>query len=411
MNKRAVITAILLTIGLDFFNLGLIYPLFTFLIFEEGSSFLASGASEFQKNILFGLLMAAFPFGQFFGATIIGHLSDSYGRRKLLIFSLIGTVATLLLCGLGVLWSSLLLLLFSRLIGGLMAGNLTLAYAALADLSAPEEKVRNFALLPLVMGAGFSSGPYFAGLLLNPEFTSWASPALPFFAAALLSIVNLILVVMKFPKSEIANVKGSLGNIFEGVSTLFKAVQNRSLQPYLWILFSMISANFLFVQFVGPLAVEKYNLDVTGVGYLYANIGISVALGHLFVTRRLADYYSPEKALSSSLIVLGVLLIALTLSTNLIMLHIISAVIMLACAVGYTNSMTIVSNCAAQDSQGKMMGIAVSVQNCSEFLPAVMVGMIASASQSLSMLTAALFAFSSFFVLAKLKKLSPIVQK
>src|SRR5581483_4855496 len=101
MNKRLTFAIIFLTIFLDFFNLGLIYPIFSSLIFESQGEIISPSATEFFKNFLFGVLITAFPIGQFLGAPILGKLSDQYGRRKLLIFSLVGTVATLLLCGLG----------------------------------------------------------------------------------------------------------------------------------------------------------------------------------------------------------------------------------------------------------------------------------------------------------------------
>src|SRR5271163_2280259 len=96
MNLHLLI--IFFTIFLDFYNLGLIYPIFSSLVYEGNGSLVAANASEFYKNVLFSFLIAAFPLGQFLGAPIIGQLSDLCGRRKLLIASLIGTSATLLIC-------------------------------------------------------------------------------------------------------------------------------------------------------------------------------------------------------------------------------------------------------------------------------------------------------------------------
>lgn len=398
MKKYFILSAIFLTIALDFFNLGLIYPIFSSLVFEGNGGLVALSASEFYKNVLFALLISAFPFGQFLGAPIIGQLSDHYGRRHLLVLSLIGTVATLLVCGIGVVYASLIILLLGRFAGGLMAGNMTLAYASLADFSKPEEKVKNFALIPLASGLGFAFGPLFAGTLANPEFHALAGPAAPFFLASLLALVNLLLVYWKFPETSTRN-EGAFKGYFVNLLNLWRGLKDPALRPYLAIFFLMISSNFVFVQFVGPFAIDRFNIGVTEVGYLYANIGVAVALGHIFLTRRLADHYSCEKALLGSLICLGVSIIALLCSYHLILLHLFSFVVMLACAVAYTNSMTLVSNQASSQKQGEIMGVAVSIQSLSEFMPAVILGFVASFAQAIPLIAAALLAAGSYTIL------------
>lgn len=401
MNKSLILITIFLTIFLDFFNLGLIYPIFSMLLFEGEGSFLALDASNFLKNSVFGLLIAAFPLGQFLGAPILGQLSDIHGRRKLLIFSLIGTVATLLICSVGILLSSLFLLLLGRFIGGLMAGNMTLAYATLADFSHEKEKVRNFAWIPLATSAGFALGPYFSAMVAQHLIS------LPFFIASFFSLINLGLVLWIFPETSTPKVqKISVKQCYASFTNFLKCFKSTQMRPYLWILFFMISANFLFVQFAGPFAIYRFQISIKELGYLYANMGFSVALGHLFLTRQLARYLSSETALSSSLVALALLLIALLFSVNLLMLHLVTCGVMLACAIGYTNSMTLVSNQASKDRQGEIMGIAVSIQNCAEFLPALLLGLAAAFSQSIPLLAAALSAVLSYLILFKTTKAS-----
>lgn len=391
MNKKSILAAIFVTLFLDFFNLGLIYPIFSSLVFEENIS-LVTG---FSKNAIFGCLIAAFPFGQFLGAPILGKLSDHYGRRSLLLLSLCGTVATLLLCGCATFSTSLLFLFIGRFLGGLMASNMTLAYAALADYSSADEKVKNFALIPLATGIGFALGPYLAGMLANPT--------LAFFTGAVLSLFNLVLVFFVFPETQKIPEQNSKSYVSYFI-VLWKALNQSSLRPYLLILFFMISSNLLFVQYVGPFAIEKFHIDITGVGYLYANIGISVAIGHAFLTRRLAGRFSSESALSYSLLFLALLLVALVFSWSLLTLHVLTFFVMLACAVGYTNAMALVSNQASQENQGEIMGVAVAIQSLSEFLPAAIVGCISTLFFGCSMCVAvlcALFSFSFLYIHTK----------
>lgn len=408
MNKRLILITILLVIFLDFFNLGLIYPIFSSLIFEGSGGILPENASELYKNVAFGILIAAFPFGQFFGAPVIGELSDQFGRRNLLILSLLGTIVTLLLCALGVHFSLFIVLLLGRFIGGLMAGNVTLAFASLADLSTPEEKVGHFALIPFTMSAGFALGPFLAGILANPETSSWSGPMLPFLAAALLSFLNLFLVMKKFPKMAILQKekKSILTALSSGLKNIARIVLPSPERPLFLVLFLMISSNFLFVQFIGPYATEKFHINVTGVGYLYTNLGIGAALGNLFLTRKLSKYCSAKKALAGGVISLALLLAALVFVSNFILFHLVCFPIMLACAVGYTNAMALVSNQGDKENQGEMMGIAVSIQSFSEFFPAFVVGFMAAKSESIPLWIASLCAFGCYGILRRVKNVA-----
>lgn len=319
----------------------------------------------------------------------------------------------LLLCGLGVYLSSFLLLFLGRFIGGLMAGNLTLAFAAIADMSEQEKKVRFFALIPFTMSAGFALGPFLAGILANPQIGSWSGPTIPFFAAALFSLINLLLVVKKFPKQAVIEKKerSIKQGIFSGLKNLSKIVLPTPERPLLWILFLMISSNFLFVQFLGPFASEKFHIDITELGYLYTNVGLGAALGNLFLTRWLAKHLSVKKALAGGLLSLAALLGLLPFPQDLITLHVLTFLIMLACAVAYTNAMALVSNHGNKDGQGETMGVAVSIQSCSEFLPAILIAIIAYESETIPMLVAALCALFSYLILRKLRKTLPAKQE
>ena len=411
MNKRLILSIIFLTIALDFFNLGLMYPIFTSLIFEENGGIVQLGASEFQKNALFGILMSAFPFGQFFGAPVLGSLSDSYSRRKLLLLSLVGAIATLLLCAWGVMLESLTILLIGRFCGGLMAGNMTLAYASLADFSLPEEKVRNFALIPLASGTGFAAGPYVAGVLADWYAGVLGGFAVPFLVAAVLSLVNLILAAWKFPETATAKEKKPILEGFtSGLTSIVKMFRGNPMRPYFWVLFMTISSNFVFVQFVGPFAIEKFNISVVEVGYLYANIGIAVALGHLFVTRRMNQYFSVDTTLCGSLVCLAVLLLALLFAPNVVALHVVTALIMLGFAVAYTSGMAMISNKAPNEAQGETMGIAVSIQSLSEFLPALILGFLAALFLGLPIFASAIMAIIGSIIFYLANKPTPMFE-
>src|SRR5688572_27006093 len=128
---------IFLTIFVNLVGFGIIIPLLPFYAETFGAS-----------PLVIGLLFAAFSLAQLIAAPALGALSDRWGRRPVLIFSLIGTVVSFVLLALA---QSLTLLFVARVIDGLSGGNITTARAYIADVTEPEDRARAFGML----GAAF----------------------------------------------------------------------------------------------------------------------------------------------------------------------------------------------------------------------------------------------------------------
>ncbi len=115
-----------LTFFLDSFGIGMIYPLFTPLLLFPEYHILSTSISILRKTILLGLLISAFPFAQFFGAPLIGAISDRLGRKKCFLITVSATGIGYFITGLGIILGLLPLMFIGRLWTGFFAGNLTL---------------------------------------------------------------------------------------------------------------------------------------------------------------------------------------------------------------------------------------------------------------------------------------------
>ena len=174
---RLPIVFILITVMLDAMGIGLIIPVMPDLIREVQGGTLASAA------LWGGVLSTAFAVMQFTFGPLVGALSDRYGRRPVLLVSLVVMSLDYLVMALaGAMW----LLLLGRIVGGITAATGSAASAYIADISKPEEKAANFGLIGAAFGAGFVLGPMIGGLLA--EFGTRA----PFYAAAGLSALNAV---------------------------------------------------------------------------------------------------------------------------------------------------------------------------------------------------------------------------
>jgi multidrug resistance protein len=154
---------------------GIIIP----LLYPYGKKF---GVTEHT----IGLLTAAYSIAQFFATPVLGSLSDRFGRKPLLIISLIGTCASFIVFGLA---NSIFVLFAARILDGLTGGNISVAQAMVSDISSPKERAKNFGILGSAFGFGFVIGPAVGGLL------SKFGMKVPFFFAAGIAILGVLLTI------------------------------------------------------------------------------------------------------------------------------------------------------------------------------------------------------------------------
>lgn len=183
---KSALFFIFLTVVIDTVGLGIIIPVMPALIRELIHGDL-SMASQYG-----GWLTFCYAFTQFIFASVLGNLSDRYGRRPVLLFSLFGFSINYLLMGFA---PSITWLFIGRLVAGITGASHTVAAAYIADISTPEKKAQNFGLLGAAFGLGFIIGPVLGGLL------GQYGPKIPFFAAAALSLCNLIYGYFVVPES------------------------------------------------------------------------------------------------------------------------------------------------------------------------------------------------------------------
>ena len=142
---------ILLYVFVDVLGFSLILPLLPYYATSFGAS-----------STVVGLLLAANAVTQFVGAPLLGRLSDRYGRRPLLLVSLMGTVAAFLMLGLA---KSLWMLFLSRIVDGLLGGNISLAQAYITDITSDRDRARGLGFIGAAFGFGFIFGPAIGGTL------------------------------------------------------------------------------------------------------------------------------------------------------------------------------------------------------------------------------------------------------
>lgn len=186
--KQAAVGFIFITLLIDVIGLGIIIPVIPALIMEM------TKLTESEAAPVGGWLMSTYAIVQFFCAPVIGGLSDRFGRRPVLLASLLGFGLDYIFLAFA---PTLAWLFVGRFIAGIMGASFTTAGAYIADISkTPEDRSKNFGMMGAAFGLGFIIGPMIGGLLGS------FGPRIPFLVAAALSLLNFLYGLFVLPESH-----------------------------------------------------------------------------------------------------------------------------------------------------------------------------------------------------------------
>lgn len=203
MDNKTRTLILLCTIAfLDYAAMGLVFPLFSSMLYAPGSQLLGEGATEIQKGMWLSILLGAVSITQLVSSPVFGSLSDRYGRKEMLYITQLTGVAGYFIAAIAATFQCIELLLVSRIVVGVASGWSTIESAALSDISSPERKMQNFGYLGMASGLGFALGPYLGGHIL--EFAhDIANPfVFPFILAFIVISLNAYLVKHRFPETN-----------------------------------------------------------------------------------------------------------------------------------------------------------------------------------------------------------------
>ena len=282
--RPAALAFIFVTILIDVIGLGVCIPVFPRLI-EQLTGLGVSQAASYAGWLTFAYAAAQFGF-----APVIGGLSDRFGRRPVLLASLLGLGCDYVFLALA---PSIGWLFVGRVIAGITGASFTTATAYIADISPPEKRAQNFGLVGAAFGLGFILGPPLGGLVAHFGLR------MPFLAAAALSLGNflygLFLVPESLPASQRRPFEWARANSVASLLRLGKYPQIIGLVVALVLLYLAGSATQSVWTFYGVLkfkwteAIIGYSLGVVGVGALLVQGGlVRVAIPRLGAARAVA---------------------------------------------------------------------------------------------------------------------------
>jgi DHA1 family tetracycline resistance protein-like MFS transporter len=353
-------------------GIGIIIPVIPAIFYGKETSHFAGLVGEDTIRWTFCLLIAAFPFMQFFGAPILGGLSDRYGRKRIIMLSMIGSAVGYSLFSLALFQQSLVILFLSRLIPGFFGGSLSVLFSAISDVSEPTDKPKNFALIGMAFGLGFIFGPMIGGILSDPTMCFWFNLSTPFIFTMLLSILNFFLVFWKF-KETLTVSKQTKITFYKGIQNVQKAFTTINLRTLFSITFLNTLGFSFYTQFFSVFMFEKFHSNTSEVGYVFAWVGFWLVFTQGFLIRKIKTTISPADIVSKTMLVIGLGIIAMIFPSTILGILVLNFILALSQGLNSPNLLTLVSGQAQPEQQGEILGINQSMQSLAQIIPPLVV--------------------------------------
>lgn len=374
MFKNKVLGVLFVTLLLDMIGIGMLIPLIPTLFTDASSpSFLLAAYSENARYVIAGLITALFGAMQFLAAPVLGELSDLYGRKKLLALGVGVLALSNLVFAVGIMFGSVAVLLVSRAIAGVAGANFSIAQAAIADVSAPQDRAKNFGLIGAAFGLGFILGPFLGGWLSGTS----GNPALPFICAGMLGLINVNVLWALFPETRTRTErtrKITFTKAFRNVRAAWRDVDVRPLYAVSFL--SMLGFAF-FTSFVSIYLVSRFGFSETDTGMYFAAIGVWIVIAQGFVIRIFAAKYHERQLLMGALPVLAAVVAIYPFVPHVGLLYALMPLNAISFGLISTSLPALVSKGVGPDRQGAALGINGSLQALTQGIAPLVAGFIA----------------------------------
>jgi DHA1 family tetracycline resistance protein-like MFS transporter len=313
----------------------------------------------------------------FFSTPILGEYSDYVGRRRIMTLSLVGTAVSLGLFATGIYVGSLTLLFISRILGGIMGGNLSVAQAAIADITPPKLRASRFGLIGAAYGVGFIVGPVIGGVLADQHLVSWFNASTPFIFAAIVSLVNAVLVFALMSETR-PSLEKFVITWHRAISNIFKAYGMKKIRMIFVTNFLFQSGLTLFATFFSVFLISGFHFDQADIGYYIGFVGIWAIVSQGVLLRILSKRFDEFLLLRIFLLLGSASMFAFYIPDHIVGLLIVGALFALTNGINMASLPSIVSRRSPASTQGEILGINASVQALAQTAPPIIAGLMAA---------------------------------
>lgn len=336
------------TIFVDAIGIGLIFPIMPDLLADLGITNISDAA-------LYGAALASvYAVMQFLFLPILGNISDSIGRRPVLLIGIAALAIDYLIMGFA---GSFALLFIGRFVAGIAGATVSTATSYIADFSAPEDRAKNFGMIGATFGVGFIFGPALGGMLgaVDVRF--------PFFAAAGFAGLNFLFGVFFLPESLMPEKRRAFtwqrANPFKALK---RAATDRTLRRLVFVVFCMMLAGYVYPAVWSFYGKEKFGWTTDIIGYSLAGYGLGVAIVQGVLIRWMLPNWGEHGVVRFGIMSIILAMIGIAFSLNTWMIFAMIALAALGEVAGPAIN-GILSKRVPDGEQGDLQGVLGSIES------------------------------------------------
>ncbi|MEO6728565.1 MAG: MFS transporter [Candidatus Dojkabacteria bacterium] len=324
------------------------------------------GLSDFENGLLFSL----FSICAFISTPIIGRLSDKYGRRPLLLISIIGTAISFVIMAFA---PSAIFLFIARALDGLTAGNIPVAFAVISDSTKPQDRAKAFGLITAAFNFGFVFGPAISAITIG------IGQEVPFLIAAGITIIAVIITAKYLPETNVHMGEVTEGKLFD-FNLLWKTLFDKNLGStfIITLIFYFAFACALIYGFQ-PFTINVLGISESQNAMLFTLFGAVGLISQTFLVERIVKRFGNKKAFTYGILFTGGAFLLMFFSYSLPFFVCAAILLALVNSLVQTLIPTILSEEVDQKSQGTMMGLNTSYQSIGMIGGPIVGGIVATA--------------------------------
>lgn len=391
---HSTLIILMFTIIMDVMGVGLVLPLLPNLIISVNSPFHLN-----DSLLYYGIILALWSLGGFFGSPFLGSFSDKIGRKKILILALFCNALIYTLSALSIVLKWIGLFMIMRFCSGFFSGSFELAQASVADKSSQEEKAKNMSYMILAFALGSIVGPFLSSMTINLGLI------MPFILAAILSFLNSICLFIFFREThERKEIKINWISLLVSFTFMFKDIRIKKIAM---IFFIFQFAWGYYFQSISLVLQEVYHFVAKDISIFFIVLGVGFAIVPLFLQKLMMRFFLIEK-----IAVIGLTISGISIGLGILFNRFVEiqwlVVLLFAIfeSLAFSSLLSILSNKVSKEEQGKLMGGCGALFAISFILIGFSLGYLSAMSIWIGMILSSFFFFLSAALLAWQKKTS-----